>query len=63
MTSETIRRSPAESGSDVSTSDESSNDLDIEALTDEIERRLQRRLRLGFDRRGGFRGGGRSWPR
>ena len=35
----------------------------IEALTDEIERRLQRRLRLGFDRRGGFRGGGRSWPR
>ena len=63
MKSETIRRSPADSGSDSGDSDEPSNDFDIDALTDEIERRLQRRLRLGFDRRGGFRGGGRSWPR
>ena len=63
MKSETIRRSPADSGSDSGASDEPSNDFDIDALTDEIERRLQRRLRLGFDRRGGFRGGGRSWPR
>ncbi len=61
--SETIRRSPTESGSGTDAADEPSNDLDIDALTDEIERRLQRRLRLGFDRRGGFRGGGRSWPR
>ena len=63
LKSETIRRSPADSGSDSGASDEPSNDFDIDALTDEIERRLQRRLRLGFDRRGGFRGGGRSWPR
>ena len=63
MKSETIRRSPADSGSDSGASYEPSNDFDIDALTDEIERRLQRRLRLGFDRRGGFRGGGRSWPR
>lgn len=63
MKSETIRRSPADSGSNSGDSDEPSNDFDIDALTDEIERRLQRRLRLGFDRRGGFRGGGRSWPR
>ena len=61
--SETIRRSPTESGSGTDAADEPSNDLDIDALTDEIERRLQRRLKLGFDRRGGFRGGGRSWPR
>ena len=52
MKSETIRRSPADSGSDSGDSDEPSNDFDIDALTDEIERRLQRRLRLGFDRRG-----------
>jgi len=63
MRSETIRRSPDESGSDFGSIDQPSNDIDIDALADEIERRLQRRLRLGFDRRGGFRGGGRSWPR
>jgi len=58
MQSEMIRRAPA--GESVDVPDQPA--VDVDAIVDEVERRLQRRLRLGFDRRGGLRGGGPSWP-
>ena len=58
MQSEMIRRAPADEPNEAP--DQPA--VDVDAIVDEVERRLQRRLRLGFDRRGGLRGGGPSWP-